>query len=105
MLQLWLLLHATSLAPTRIHVSSRAPIPIRITSPITPIPISTRIHIPTTTPSLTLNNTLTSAPLPLAPARPRRGIPRRQSLLAGSCHQLRRHREPTSIKGLLHAAL
>lgn len=114
MLQLRLLLHTMSLTLTRIHVPAPAPaptptpipthIPFAITTP-TPIPISTHIHIPITTRTLTLNNILTSVPLPLAPIRPHHGIPPHLSLLAGSCHRLHRHKEPTSIKGLLHAAL
>lgn len=104
MLQLRLLLHTISLALTRIRVLVLTPIPIhtRIT---TLTPISTCIHIPITTHTLTLSNILTSVPRPRAPIRPHHGIPRLPSLLAGSRHQLHRHREPTSIKGLLHAAL
>ncbi|KAK5882474.1 hypothetical protein CesoFtcFv8_021057 [Champsocephalus esox] len=84
------------LIPILIHIA--------ITTPIT-TPISINIHIHITAPALALSNILTSVPLQRAPVRPHLGIPPHPSLLAGSCHQLHRHREPTSIKGLLHVAL
>lgn len=85
----------------------RPPTPIHTLFVITSclsIPTTTHILTPTTTRTPTRRNILTSAPLPHAPTRLRLGIPLHLSLLAGSCHQLRHHREPTSIKGLLHAA-
>ncbi|KAK5854067.1 hypothetical protein PBY51_015168 [Eleginops maclovinus] len=88
------------LIPIIIHII----IPITITTLIT-TPISINIHIHITAHALALNNILTSVPLQRAPIRRHLGIPPHLSLLAGSCHQLRRHREPTSIKGLSHDAL
>lgn len=113
MLQLRLLLHRTTTRTT--PTCTRGPVP-PLTPSLTPIctliviisclpiPTTTGILTPTTTPTPTRRNTLTSAPLPRAPTRLCLGIPLHLSLLAGSCRQLRRHKEPTSIKGLSHAA-
>lgn len=107
MLQLRLPLRTITLTLARMRGPAPAPMPIRTPLTITNhFPINTSTHTPTpiTTRTPTLRNILMSAPLPRAPTRPRLGIPPHLSLLAGSCHRLRRHNEPTSIKGLLHAA-
>lgn len=83
MLQLRLPFRVIFLALTRIHVTARTPTPTCTPTTLTLTPISTRTLIPITTRTLTLSSILTSVPLPLAPIRPRRGIPPHLSLLAG----------------------
>lgn len=113
MLQLRLLLHTDTLLAlthTLVHPLVPAPTPTTICIPTATaipilIPISTHTRIPIATRTLTLSKILMSAPPSHTPIRPNHGIPPHLSLLAGSCHLLHRHKEPTFIKGLLRAAL